>query len=256
MSKPRGAEAAERLNPLQIVTLVLSIYVLLALLLQSLVPLSSETIALLDRVDFLVCLVFLGDFLLRLYRAPSKWQFLKWGWIDLVSSIPMFDALRVGRLVRIVRIFRTLRAFRSTRHLVAYLLRNRKGSSLTAVASISLVLVVFASAAILQFETEPESNIKSAQDAFWWSLVTITTVGYGDRFPVTSEGRIIGCILMTAGVGLFGVFTGLIASVFLRPEFEEEETETKEILSELAAINARLARLEAKLNGGEHPSDE
>lgn len=61
-------------------------------------------------------------------------------------------------------------------------------------------------------ETAPESNIKTAEDAIWWAFVTITTVGYGDRFPVTTEGRIIAALLMTAGVGLFGTFTGFIAS--------------------------------------------
>ncbi len=96
----------------------------------------------LDRIDFFVCLVFLADFFTRLVQAPSKLQFLKWGWIDFVSSIPMVDAFRVGRVVRIVRVFRILRAFRSTKNLLTYLFRERKTTSLAAVATISLVLVV------------------------------------------------------------------------------------------------------------------
>jgi voltage-gated potassium channel len=64
----------------------------------------------------------------------------------------------------------------------------------------------------LQFENSPESNIRTAEDALWWSYTTITTVGYGDRYPVTSEGRIIGVMLMTVGVGIFGTYTAIISS--------------------------------------------
>lgn len=77
-------------------------------------------------------------------------------------------------------------------------------------------MVLFSSIAILQVEDSPNSNIKSAEDAIWWSYVTITTVGYGDKYPVTTEGRLIAAVLMTAGVGLFGTFTGFLASWFVQ----------------------------------------
>ena len=69
----------------------------------------------------------------------------------------------------------------------------------------------------------PNSNIKDAEDALWWSFVTITTVGYGDRFPVTTEGRLVGAVLMICGVGLFGTFTGFIASWFMEGEKNTEK---------------------------------
>lgn len=75
--------------------------------------------------------------------------------------------------------------------------------------------MIFGSISILQFETAPESNIKTAEDAIWWAFVTITTVGYGDRYPVTTEGRIIAAFLMITGVALFGTFTGFIAAWFM-----------------------------------------
>ena len=74
----------------------------------------------------------------------------------------------------------------------------------------------------MSFEDVPEANIKGVEDAIWWAFVTITTVGYGDRFPVTSEGRLIGALLMTAGVGLFGTFSGFVASWFLAPQKPRE----------------------------------
>jgi len=77
--------------------------------------------------------------------------------------------------------------------------------------------------AILQVEDDPNSNIKTAEDAIWWAYVTITTVGYGDKFPVTTEGWIITAILMTAGMGMFGTFTAFVASWFVKDNKAGEE---------------------------------
>ena len=90
---------------------------------------------------------------------------------------------------------------------------------------LAIILIIFASISVLQFETDPNSNIKTAEDALWWSYTTITTVGYGDKFPVTTGGRAIGVILMTGGVGLFGTFTAFISSWFLAPKKIEENHE-------------------------------
>ncbi len=85
-------------------------------------------------------------------------------------------------------------------------------------------MIIFSAVAILQVENAPNSNIKTAEDAIWWAYATITTVGYGDVFPVTTEGRIIAAALMTVGVGLFGTFTAFLASWFVT-EKKQEDTE-------------------------------
>jgi voltage-gated potassium channel len=224
----------------QVLILVLSIYVLVTLFIQAALPLSSETILLIERIDFVICLIFISDFFIRLYRAESKLLFLKWGWIDLVSSIPMFDVLRWGRLVRIIRILRILRAFRSTKVLLNFLFRNRAKGTFATVALISVVMVLFSSIAILNLENAAESNIKTPSDAVWWAFATITTVGYGDRFPVTHEGRIIAVILMTAGVGLFGTFTAYVASHFVDADREKNHSEIQELVEEVRLLRARL----------------
>ena len=247
MTRPSQAEAAERLTPLQIATLFLSIYVLLALVVQTIFDLPADVEALLEQLDFVICLVFLTDFFVRLWRAPSKPAFLKWGWIDFVSSIPMLDALRIGRVVRVVRLFRILRAFRSTKDLLRFVLLQRQGTSIVAVASVAFVLVIFAAITILQFETLPESNIKNAGDAFWWAFATITTVGYGDKFPITTEGRIIACILMSVGVGLFGTLTGFVATMLVKPSTEQEKAEVTDLAAEVRKLREQVASLETKL---------
>ena len=141
---------------------------------------------------------------------------MKWGWIDLVASIPFLDIFRAGRLLRLIRLLRIFRALKSTKSIFEHINRNKKQSALTSVALLSFVVVIFSSIAILEFETDVNSNIKTAEDAIWWSYVTITTVGYGDKFPITTEGRIIGAILMTTGVGIFGTFTALVSSWFIQ----------------------------------------
>jgi voltage-gated potassium channel len=227
----------------KIMMLLLCAYVLIALFVDTIFRLPKEVSILLNRIDNLVCFVFIGEFIGNVIRAEDKLKYLKWGWIDLVSSIPNIQFLRWGRFARVIRILRILRGVRSTKQLVRFLFANRAKGAFASVAMISFLLVVFASVAILNCETSPESNIKSASDALWWAFVTMTTVGYGDYYPVTLLGRCIASVLMTAGVGLFGTFTAYIASFFLEQEEKEDQQRDEEILSELKLLRNELAEL-------------
>ena len=245
MSEPQGAgQPRQQVTIWPIVMLLLCVYVLGALFVDTAFRLPAETSALLTQIDNLVCLVFIGDFVFNVITANSKLAYLKWGWIDLLSSIPNIQILRWGRFARVIRILRIFRGIRSTKLILQFLFENRAKGTFASVAMISFVLVVFSSIAILNCETSPESNIQTASDALWWSFVTITTVGYGDFYPTTLPGRVIAVVLMTAGVGLFGTFTAYVASFFLQQEEKKEERRDEEILSELQAIRHRLVRLE------------
>ena len=166
---------------------------------------------------------------------------MKWGWIDLLACIPNVDALRVGRLVRVLRIIRLLRGVRIGHRVYELLVQNKPKSAAVSVLFTTLLLVTFGSIAILIAE-EPHTgaNIKTAQDAVWWSVTTITTVGYGDRYPVTTGGRVIAMGLMICGVGLFGTLSGLVASIFLGPREDRESAELQEVLRRLEALDAKL----------------
>lgn len=216
-------EEVNSLNPLNIIVLVLSTYVLLALVIDTFFQLSVEISRVLDLIDNVICIFFLFEFCIRFYRAENKLKFMKWGWIDVISSIPTFDYLRAGRALRLIRLFRVLRAFRSTKHLVNHIYSNKRHGAFTTVSVIALLMVIFSAIAILQVEDDPSGNIKTAEDAIWWAYVTVTTVGYGDKFPVTTEGRIIAAVLMTVGVGLFGTFTAFLASWFVTEKQEDDE---------------------------------
>jgi voltage-gated potassium channel len=243
MSKSDIHTDHNKIDLLQIISLVLSIYILGALIFQTLFQLSPETTDLLDKVDFLICLFFLYDFFARFYKAKSKLQFLKWGWIDFISSIPVLGVFQWARIARVVRIIRILRAFRSTKILLQYLFRNRSKGTLATAALVSILMMIFSSIAILNFENTPNSNIKNPEDALWWAFTTITTVGYGDKYPVTTEGRIVAALLMTSSVGLFGIFTGFIASFFVAEDQKKDEADIKALIEEVRLLRLKIERL-------------
>jgi voltage-gated potassium channel len=210
---------------LNLIVLVLSLYILGALVVDTFLDLSAETSKILEYVDSVICIFFLVEFFVRLYQAESKLKFMKWGWIDLIASIPTFNYFRYARVFRLIRLLRIVRTFRTTQQFIGHIYKNRAEGAFTTVSMIAFLLITFSSIAILQFETAPTSNIKTAEDALWWSYATVTTVGYGDKYPVTTAGRIIGILLMTGGVGLFGTFSGFIASWFMggaKPEDEKK----------------------------------
>jgi voltage-gated potassium channel len=245
--KNKDEQLMKQISLFQIGMLILSVYVISALFAQTFFKLSTQVNLLLDRIDFMVCIAFIADVTYRFFKAPKKLQFMKWGWIDIISSIPMVNFLRWGRLIRVIRILRILRAFRSTKMLITFLFRNRaKGTFMTA-ALISVLLLIFSSIALLSFETDPNSNIKSPSDAIWWGFSTITTVGYGDKYPITVEGRIVAVILMIAGVGLFGTFTAYIASLFIEPEQKKEESEIEALRKEILCLKDKIESIDNKL---------
>jgi len=237
-------ETAEKVGPFQIVILFLSVVVLAALAADTVLKLSPEVSHILRVLDTLVCILLLTDFAVRLRRAKSKLQFMKWGWIDLLASIPNVPILRIGRFVRILRVIQLIRAIRASQKISQVLLRDRMQTGVASVAMTSFLLVMFCSVAILLCEQQdPNANIKSSGDALWWSVTTITTVGYGDRYPVTTQGRVVAATLMLSGIGLFGVLSGLGASYFLGAKRENVMKEEDKILARLEKLEEKIDRL-------------
>lgn len=230
-------------GPYLLFMVALSAYALLALAIVTFVPLSPEVREILHDFDVGVCVLFLVDFLVSFLRAERRVRyFFRWGWLDLLSSIPTINSLRWARAARILRIIRVLRGIRATRILTGVLLKRRAEAAFLAAFLITLLLVIISSIAVLQFETSPQANIRTAEDALWWAVVTITTVGYGDRFPVSSEGRLMACLLMAAGVGLFGTLSGFVASWFLQPGEARRESEIERLARELQELKRSIGR--------------
>lgn len=236
-----GTDSQASVSPYQLFMLALCLWAILSLATDTVVRLDPETSRVLDYADNVVCGLFFIDFLTNLYRAPRRWAYLaSWGWIDLLSSVPTVDSLRWGRAARIMRILRVLRGVKSARAIAHFVVARRAQSAFLATMLLALLLLVFAAVAMLEFETTADSNIRTAEDALWWAISTMTTVGYGDTYPKTPEGRLVAVFLMAAGVGLFGTFSGLVASWFLSPAAEETDSDIEELKAMVAELQRRL----------------
>jgi len=173
-------------------------------------------------VDTGLCFVFLADFLGRLRRAESKSGYFlhQLGWLDLLGSLP-FPGLRIARVFRVSRVVRLVREV-GMKTLVDKVLHDRAGSALYTVLVLCVIVIQYgAMFELVTNRDSPNANISTASDAVWYVIVTITTVGYGDKYPVTNPGRIVGVLIMVTGVGLFGVLTGFLANTFLSPSTEK-----------------------------------
>jgi voltage-gated potassium channel len=251
MAQTSGA-TPRRTNAYHIFILVLTVYSLVLMVLL-LLPLDSATLSLLNFYDNLICIIFLFDFALNLIQAPSKKEYFidHRGWLDLLGSIPSLGLFRAGALLRLARLSRLARITRllrgqQKRELTRDIVRNRSQYAVFITFMAALLVLSLASGFILQFESKaPDSNIKSGGDALWWSLVTITTVGYGDRYPVTPAGRVTAVFVMIAGVGIIGALASILASVLVPPRDEDKEPTAQPPVG--PTVEQQLQRIEGEL---------
>jgi len=255
-------------NAYNIFILVLTIFSL-AIMVLLLLPLTQAERDLLTLYDNAVCMIFLVDFGMNLAGSkPRRAYFLgQRGWLDLLGSIPSFGFIpftalfRLARLSRLSRITRLLRG-QAGKDLVLDVLRNR-GQYATFI-TVLLAGIVLSVASLVVLETEgraADGNIKTGGDAIWWGLVTITTVGYGDFYPVTLPGRLTGVFVMFAGIGIIGALASILASLLVAPSTPEETAPesapvaepvldaatTNAILEELAGLRAELSGQRAEI---------
>jgi voltage-gated potassium channel len=241
--RDRG-EAFERFSravdgPLTVLALVLVPLIVLPLVMDLSLATESAFLA----IDYLIWAVFAAEYAIKLYLTPSRRQFVVRHIPDLiVVLVPMLRPLRVLRSVRLLRLLRlalltglAAKGLREARNIL-----RRRG--LNWVLLIVLALNLIAAAMVLEFERgNPDANIDSYPDALWWAVTTITTVGYGDRFPMSSAGRGVAVVLMIAGIAMFGVITASIAAYFVEQRAEED------VAGRLDQIVERLDRIETRL---------
>ena len=243
-------------NAYSIFILVLTI-LSLAVMVVMLLPISEATYKLLSVYDNLICIIFLIDFFLNLRGASKKSDYFigQRGWLDLIGSIPSFGIFKLGGLLRLARLSRLARITRLLRGenkkaLVKDILENRSQYAMFITILLTILVLTISSTLVLQFESKsPDANITTGGDALWYSIVTITTVGYGDFYPVTAEGRITAMFIMFMGVGIIGALASILASLLVGGSSSEEEEEAPStppaftIEEELATIKNELTAL-------------
>jgi voltage-gated potassium channel len=177
--------------------------------------LDSEVKALLLIFDWGFCGLFFIDFLYNLFTAKRKLRYLyTWGPFDLLSSIPIVAHFR---LARFAGIFRAIRVLRSVRILVKIWGRDKAASVVAMMMIAAITVIIAVCASVLHVEQNvPGASIVTGEDAAWWGVVTVSTVGYGDLVPVTQTGRVLAVVLMIVGTSLFATFAGAGANIFMR----------------------------------------
>lgn len=241
--------APRRSASYELFILVLTAFSLAAVAGLAVGPSAPVVLAVLLRVDLLVCAVFLIDFVLSLWRAPDKMAYLlrQAGWLDLLGATPALPGVPWTALLRLARLNRLVRAVRHLRgqdrgQVIADARRTPARTVLLTTIFVAVVLIGAASLLILWVESRsPDAQITTAADAFWWAFVTVTTVGYGDYVPVTYLGRLLAMVLMTFGIGGFAVLTSFMASRLVAQDDQEDIAAV--VREENAAIRAELAEL-------------
>jgi voltage-gated potassium channel len=262
-------------NSYNIFILVLTLFSL-AIMAALLLPLDDDTRQLLTLYDNVICVIFLGDFAMNLAGSRPRRAYLigQRGWLDLLGSIPSVGFFQLGALLRLARLSRLARigkllSGKNRKALVSDVLHNRgQYATFITILAAGMVLSV-ASVLVLQFESgSPDANIKTGGDAIWWGIVSLTTVGYGDFYPVTFLGRITGVSLMVAGIGIIGALASILASMLVSPSTPDEPSAEpaaagvapdaappapadapamSAIAEELAGLRAEIAALRASL---------
>lgn len=196
-------------------------------------------------VNWLIWLVFAAELAFILVVAPRKNAALRAHWLDaviVIVTVPLFG--RFLSSLRLIRLARLLRLLRLGAILTRLLQRERalsSGAAFRFAALLTLLVVVIAGTVEALVDTK---DFPSTWDGVWWAVVTVTTVGYGDIYPKTTDGRIVAMFVMLFGIGFLSVLTATIASHFVKSERGEE---TDAILEALRRIESEIADLKGRI---------
>ena len=232
----------QRLNPWDWLVLVVAVVSLLLVLLETFLHIPPGVLSVLRTVDTFSCVIFLIDVFVRWKRERWSANYWRWAWIDVLASIPFEPAFRSLQAIRIYRFIRLIRVLKKLSTLTSGTSLNEK---LLALPGIALVMVFFTTMLMVEVERgAPNATIKTGGDALWWALTTVTTVGYGDTYPVTTEGRIIAAVMMLIGIALFGSMSAIVTSKLILPK---ETRDHEELRHEIRALHTEIKELRRHL---------
>lgn len=213
---------------------VLIVLSLIAFSIETLPNLSDRARSLLTAFEVITILIFIGEYLVRLYFAKSKLGFVFsfFGLVDLLAILPFFlsrnyfdfRSFRIVRLFRLIRILKLVRYSQAMQRFHRAIVIAREEIILFLV--VTLLLMYLSAVGIYFFEHEEQSDkFASVFHSLWWSIATLTTVGYGDVYPITTGGRIFTGLLLMVGLGIVAVPAGLVSSALSAARNADEEKE-------------------------------
>ena len=219
--------------------LVLAVLWLPVLILPWVMTLSPDVAESFTAIDYMVWAAFAVDYMIRIYLAPNRKHFFTHNLVDLIVVIvPFLRPLRALRVVRVLELGRVVAIATEALQRARNILTHR---GLHYVLLAVLVIMLVCSWLVLLFERHAHgATIRNFPDALWWSIVTVTTVGYGDTYPVTGAGRGVAVVLMLVGIGLIGVLTATVASFFVRQDTDDERDELMARIKNIETILARV----------------
>ncbi len=215
---------------------VLIVVSLISFSIETLPDLSPLMQSILTAIETGIVVFFSIEYLLRIYIAPNRIRFITsfFGLIDLAAILPFYLAigidLRSMRVFRLLRLFRVLKLARYNaairRFHLALLIAKEEIILFSCITTIALWL---SAVGIYQFENEAQPEaFKSVFHSLWWAVTTLTTVGYGDVYPITVGGRIFTFFMLLVGLGIVAVPAGLVSTALLRArQMEDEEVDEK-----------------------------
>ena len=217
-----------------------------------------------------VCIAwFTFEYITRLASAPNKISFLKnvMNTIDLLAILPYFITLvfeafdnqvderliDIRRFVQILRILRIIRIFKMARHSVglqtlAYTFKHSSAELGLLLLLLLMGMTLFSSLVYFAEETDPGSHFKSIPEAFWWAIITMTTVGYGDMHPTTPIGKFIGCLCCTSGIIFIALPIPTIVGNF--SQFYKDQRKSAAVLRRLSKVENGLSETPTTADAG------
>ena len=219
--------------------------------------------ALLSLIEFVTVTAFAVDYVLRIYTADFKYRgmprgkaALKYavsfgGIVDILSFLPVYlpfffpSGAAAFRLVRVIRIFRLFRinAYYDSLNVITSVLSSKKNQL---ISSVSIILVLMLASSLCMYSLENEAQPEVFSNAFsgiWWAASTLLTVGYGDIYPVTTMGRILGIVITFLGVGMVAIPTGIISAGFV-----EQDTRLKRLSEQASEYDLHFIKVQLQGN--------
>ncbi len=228
-----------------IVMIVLAVFTIFLLFYELTITATPETykdavrkIILIHRLDFWICMVFIAEFAVRTWKEEDRKGFVKTHLLEIPGMIP-FTVIPASAAFRIFRLFRLVRVYALMKRFTRIYHKRFVANEIQYVAIVVATILLCSAYGILLFERRVNPEIRTVGDAFWWCIVTVTTVGYGDKVPITPLGKLIGVILMFTGIGIIGIFSGTMATYLMRGYQGKETEDVNEALRTLKLRRAR-----------------